>query len=137
MESEAFTYMSKVPADLAHARYCPRCYDAKIAQAVIDYEAMVEKAKDVYFLTKAYPGYVRVLRKHTKRVVVEDCADRRDTIVRMAFFAAELGFNAIIEAEVESFKTRSHGYLSSRWKGSAMPAQIDGEQLERASLRRL
>ena len=115
---------------------CGLCNEPVCKSCVI---AMESEAftKDVYFLTKAYPGYVRVLRKHTKRVVVEDCADRRDTIVRMAFFAAELGFNAIIEAEVESFKTRSHGYLSSRWKGSAMPAQIDGEQLERASLRRL
>ena len=97
----------------------------------------MEKAKDIYFLTKAYPGYIRVLQRHTKRVQVEACDDRRETIMRLAFFAAELGFNSIIEAEVESSKRRVGGYQSSTWTGSAMPAKIDGDQLERSSLRRL
>lgn len=135
--SQTFMYMASVPAKLSHSNYCVRCYDDQIVPELNAYEAMTEKAKDVYYLSKAYPGYIRVLQRHTKRVTVENCDDRRDTIIRMAFAAAEMGFNAIIEADVESFKSRNGKYQSSSWKGSAMPAKIDGDHLELTSLRRI
>ncbi len=129
--------MAKVPAELSKGTYCLHCFDATVLPKQKEYQDKLERAEDIYFLTKAYPGYVRVLKRHTKRVQVEACNDRRETILRMAFFAVELGFNAIIEADVKSQKTRNHGHQSSLWSGSAMPAQIDGEQLERSSLRRI
>jgi len=137
LPADAFLYQAKRAPYLEHKSYCVRCYDEQVVPALHAYEEMSEKAKDVYYLSKAYPGYIRVLQRHTRRVEVPDCDDRRETILRMAFMAAEMGFNAIIEAEVESFKTRYHAYQSARWKGSAMPAKIDGEHLELTSLRRI
>lgn len=129
--------MSKVPAKLQKANYCLQCYDSQIVPEKIKYQETLEKAADVYFLTKNYGGYIRVLKRHTGRVKVEACADRRETIMRLAFLAAELGLNAIIESEVDSTKTRNGGYQSKFWTGSALPALIDADQLERSSLRRL
>jgi len=137
VDTHSFSFFSKVPKELTLGNFCPPCFESKIAPQKEHYEELMEKAKDIYFLTKAYPGYIRVLQRHTKRVQVEACDDRRETIMRLAFFAAELGFNSIIEAEVESSKRRVGGYQSSTWTGSAMPAKIDGDQLERSSLRRL
>jgi len=137
VDTNAFSFFSRCPPELLLANYCPTCFDEKVLPQRVRYDELMEKAKDVYFITKAYPGYVRVLRRHTKRVIVEKCDDRRETIVRMAFFAAELGFNSIIEAEVDSTKVRMGGRQSSLWHGSSMPANIDGEQLERSSLRRI
>jgi hypothetical protein len=137
LSTDAFLYLAKIPTRLSHSSYCVKCYDDEVLPALTDYNEMTERAKDVYYLSKAYPGWIRVLQRHTKRVVVDDCDDRRETILRLAFQAAEMGFNAIIEAEVESFKTRNHAYQSARWKGSAMPAKIDGDHLELTSLRRI
>jgi elongation factor G len=44
---------------------------------------------------------------------------------------------AIIESEVENKKISMGKYQTSRWSGSALPALVDGEQLERSSLRRI
>jgi uncharacterized protein YbjQ (UPF0145 family) len=137
VDTHTFSFFSKVPPKLLLADYCPECHEREVLPEQARYDELMEKAKDVYYLSKAYPGYVRVLRRHTKRVTVESCPDRRETILRMAFWAAELNFNAIIEAEVDSAKVRHGGYQTSIWKGSALPANIDGEQLERSSLRRL
>lgn len=137
VDSETFSFFTKLPAKLKKANFCPLCYDAEILPEKVRYGAIMERAKDVYFLTKAYPGYIRVLRRHTKRVSIPTCDDRKETILRMAFMAAELNFNAIIEAEVLSRKIRKGDYQSSLWAGSAMPALIDGEQLERTSLKRI
>jgi uncharacterized protein YbjQ (UPF0145 family) len=137
VDTHSFSYMSKIPKELTQGNVCPTCFDTKVLPHKLKFEETLEKAKDVFFLTKSYKGYVRVLGKHTKRVAVPDCDDRRETIVRLAYFAAELGFNAIIDAEVESKKVVKGKYQSSRWSGSAMPALVDGEQLERSSLRRI
>lgn len=135
---EMFAFMDPIPEELSHRLYCPDCYDAKIAEPVRVYEELVEKAADIYYLSKDYPGYVRVLKRHTKRVTVPACPDRRETILRMAYVAAELGMNAIIEANVVSKKVKtSQKYQSTEWSGSAVPAIIDGDQLERTSLRRI
>jgi len=133
----AFSFMSKVPQELTKEHYCLHCYDTTIQPKKTQYETRLKQAEDIYFLTKAYPGYVRVLKKHTKRVVIKECPDRKEAILRMAFFAVELGFNAIIDADLKSHKTRNGGYQSSYWSSSALPADIDGEQLERASLKRI
>jgi hypothetical protein len=136
-DSQAFSFMSKVPEKLSKGSYCLHCYDAEIEPVEREYEKNLESAKDIYFLTKNYPGNIRVLRRHTKRVKVDDCPDRRETILRMAFFAVELGFNAIIEADLKSEKGRMGAYQSASWCGSALPANIDGPRLEAASLRRI
>ncbi len=135
--SNCFSYMTKIPADLSYHNYCPFCYDAVVAPALVDYEATLEKAKDVYFLTRNYPGYIPVVRKANKDVRVDACPDRREAILRMAFQAAEQGFNAIIDAEVEAYKTGGGRYFASLVRGRATPADVNGEHLERASLRRV
>ena len=137
VDSHHFSFMARVPAKLKLSNYCSECFEAEIEPSIAQYDEMMEKAKDCYFLTKNYTGNVRVLRRYTKRVSVAECDDRRETIIRLAFLAAELGFNAIIEGEVESAKKRMGGYQTSTWKGSALPANIDGAQLERSSLRGL
>lgn len=134
---DTFAYLTKVPEKLSHAHYCPNCFDAQVAPELASYQETVERAKEIVYLSKDYPGYVRVLRRHTKRVTIEKCDDRRETILRMAFVAAQLKFNALIEAEVESAKIRMGGYQSTAWRGSAMPALIDLDQLERSSLKRI
>ncbi len=135
--AEAFSFMTKIPKDLTARLYCPLCFDAKIAEPLARYEELLAKANDIYYLSRDYPGYVHVLRRHTRRVSVPDCDDRRETILRLAYVAAELGMNAIIESEVVARKDNKGKYKSHRWSGTAVPAIIDGEQLERTSLKRI
>ncbi len=138
IDTNHFSFMSRVPAKLKLANYCLSCFEKEVLPEQAKYDELMERAKEVYFLTKAYPGYIRVLKRHTKRVDVKLCEDRRETILRLAFFAAELNFNAIIEGDVDSSKVRREGgYQLSTWSGSAMPAEIDAVQLERSSLKRI
>jgi hypothetical protein len=135
LDPTAFELLIKIPKDFSHAHYCIDCFDAKVAPFQAEYEENAAKAHEVYFLTKNYRGFVRITKRHTKRVEVRECDDRRLTILKMAYAAAELGFNAIIEAEVDDKKIRMNKYQSTAWSGSALPANIDGEQLEKSSLR--
>jgi uncharacterized protein YbjQ (UPF0145 family) len=132
-----FSLKETVDPILTHGNYCSTCYDSFVLLEKIKYDELSMSAHEIYYLSKDYPGHVRVFQRHTKRVVVKESNDRRETILRLAYMAAELKFNAIIEAEVSSSKTRTGGYQSLIWKGSAMPAKIDAAQLEKSSLKRL
>jgi|GEM_PF-336253 len=138
LASDAFVLLPSIPSELGHSTYCVRCYDRHVADPLCRYAELAEKAESVYFVTRDYNGYVHVMARHSERVSVEFCEDRRITILRMAYLAAELGHNAIIDAKVQSFAHNlPGGYQSSKWKASALPATIDGEQLERTSLMRI
>jgi hypothetical protein len=137
LRSDAFLYRYPLPEKLSHLNYCARCYDEHVAAELAHYEVLAEQAKNVYFLTDSYLGYVRVLQSHTERISIPDCDDRREIILKMAYQAAELGYNALIKSRVESRSVNIDGYHSSRWKASALPAKIDEVQLERSSLRRI
>ena len=127
--------LARIPSLVGREIICASCFDAHGAEAQARDRDLESRAKETYFLTKNFRGNVRISRRHTKRVSIEGCADRRDCILRLAYFAAELGFNAIIDAELESKKIVMGRYQSAEWRGSALPATIDGEHLERASLR--
>lgn len=137
LPSGTFDYMMQIPNNLNHSKYCIRCYDSTVAPAIEKYQLTAQQAEDTYFLTRDYPGYIRVLKRHPKRISVEAGLDRRQTILQMAFIAAELGFNAIIDAQISSYTVRNGGYQTSRWKASSVPAQIDGDHLELTSLKRI
>ncbi len=136
IEADQFSFFSKMPEVLLKERACLLCYDQQVLPQVQKYDELMEKAKDVYYVSNNHKGYIRIYLRHTKPFKAGPCPDRRECILRLAFFAAELGFNAIIEGEVDYSKVRKQGgYQTSTWEGTALGANIDGEHLERASAR--
>lgn len=132
---DAFSHYSKPGAELLHSTYCLHCFDKIILPARATYETVMQAAENVYYLSKQFRGNVYILKRHTKRVAVGPVADRRECILRLAFVAAELKLNAIIEADIVATKVRSGAYQTTSWSGSALPANIDGERLEKSSLK--
>jgi hypothetical protein len=141
-----FSFFTVVADVLTKENYCHECYEAHVLPEKVRYDDLMFKAHEAYYLSRAYRGNVRIMKKHIKRVEVNDCDDRREMILRMAFMAAELGYNAVIDAVLESNKVRIGAtknvpgkgtYQTHSWKGSALPALIDGEHLEKASARGL
>lgn len=132
LEPSTFSFYHSIPEPLSHNRYCSRCYDTNVGPALALYEEILEKAKNIhfFFITRYKP--VPLIRRHKEAVKVEECFDRDETILRLAFFAAELGYNAIVEAEVVSKKVRNQGYQKAIWHGKGVPALIDAEKFDRA-----
>jgi len=135
LETAAFDFWQKVPKEISHSLYCENCWELNVVPAQIRYDELMAKAEQTFYVSKNYPGYVRIFRKHTKKVEVTDCRDRKEAQLRMAFQAAELGFNSIIEAEIDSKKARSNERSSTLWWASSLPADIDGERYEKNSLK--
>jgi hypothetical protein len=133
LEASTFSFLSQLPEDLSHTHYCPYCYDSKVAPALEEYQAVMERARDLPFFFVTQRKAIPLIKQSKDSIRVESCDDRNETILRLAFLAVEQGYNAVIEADVTADKIRNSGYQKSRWRGVAIPAHIDAEKLARWS----
>ena len=130
LEPKTFSFLPKIPEELTHLHYCGGCYDSVVAPELDSYQAIMEKAKQVFvfFTTQKKPP--PITRKDRELLKVEDCDDRDETILRLAFLAAMKDFNAIIDVEVKQEKIRKGAYQTSRWSGTGHPAMVNGDHVE-------
>src|SRR4051812_47292377 len=100
LEPTTFSFFKEIPAELSHFRYCSACYDSTVGPALVTYQEIMEKARGLHFFFTTRVRPVPILRKGKDTLRVEECTDRDETILRLAFLAVEQGFNAVIEAEI-------------------------------------
>lgn len=130
LEHDSFQYLRKIPQDLAHKAYCVPCFDEKVTQELDKYNETLEKAKNVYVFTKAQSKETRLIKRKAQSIKVENCSDEDDATMRLAFQAAENGFNAIVDVHLTSKKVINNSYQSTAWMGTAIPAHVDADRIE-------
>lgn len=130
LDAATFSFLKELPKELSHTHYCPSCYSEHIEPALESYNEVMERAKQVYVFFKTHKR-TPPAKRAKEGVKVEACDDRNETILRLAFYAAQQDYNAIVEAEVLSEKIRDGAYQTTRWKGTGIPAQLDEKYLER------
>lgn len=132
-DPDFFSFMGSPPEELCKNAYCAPCFEAKVAPAKAAHAEMLERAKKIYVFEKKH--HIPLIQRSKQQVSVRDCPDREEALLRLGFFAAEQGFNALVESKLVSEKVFVNGYQSLNWSGSAYPAQIRAESLEENRLR--
>lgn len=135
LEPDTFSFLKVIPEELSHDRYCEFCYSQNIIPALDTYEEVMTRAKQVFVYFVTQRAGVPITGRSKTTVKVNDCPDRDETILRLAFFAAEQGFNALVEVEVIAEKVRNAGYQKSKWRGVGEPANVDEEKVTRHDIR--
>ena len=130
LAADAFSFLPKIADDLKHMHYCGSCYDSIVAPEMDAYQETMERAKSAFVFFTTQRKETPLIKKAREVFKVVGCIDRDETILRLAFFAAQQDYNAIIEVEVESEKVRNGAYQTSRWSGSGVAAQIDGKKVD-------
>ena len=128
LDAKSFSFLEKIPADLAHRNYCGACYDEKVTPELESYSEIMERAEKIFVFFKTQKKEIPLIKKSKEKYTVVDQFDRDETIMRLAFFAAQSKFNAIIEVDVFSSKLRNGAYQTSRWQGTGIGADIDGKR---------
>lgn len=129
LDEASFAFLPSRPSELSHSLYCPRCFDDKVAGPLAEYEAGVEKARQVAVFMKNESKRTRLFPRKETPVVVIDCLDEDETILRLAFLAAQDNYNAIIDVDLKSEKVISGSHKYTKWKGTAMPCNLEERQL--------
>ena len=129
LDAGSFSFLKVLPKELSHTTYCMNCFDKEVAPALANYETTMAAAKEIQVFEKTQGKETRLIKRTEKPVEVLDCPDREETMLRLAFLAAALGFNAIIDADIRSEKVKVGGYQSTKWSGKALPANVSNRQL--------
>lgn len=126
-----FSFFKVAPKGLLHGIFCETCFQQTVLPQIDVFNEVMDKAKDVMVYMKDQSKESRLFRRTEKPIVVENCNDREDTLLRLAFQAVQLGFNAIVDVELAPTKVIDHAYQTTSWRGVAMPVQATAAQLRR------
>lgn len=125
LDEDSFSYMTQVPVALSHQTYCNPCFSAQVSPELEAYNEKIDQAKNIIVFDIGQGKETRLMKRSEKPFKVENCVDREDALLRLAFFAVQSGFNALIDVSITSQKIRQGSYQTSQWHGSAIPTQLD------------
>lgn len=128
VDDQTFAFASAPPAA---GTYCPACFDREIAPKLAEYEDVLARARDVNVFFRTQGKESRFIRRIERPIKVEECDDKDETVLRLAFLAALGGFNALVDVDLASRKVIMGKWQTSKWRGTAVPAKVDPEQLKR------
>ncbi len=131
LEKDSFSFLPKISTDLTHKSYCGPCYDSKVAGELLSYERTMARAKQVFVYGKDQGEETRLMSKNEKPLHVVDCADKDETLLRLAFMAALANFNSLVSVVITSKKVRDEGYQKTLWSGTGIPTTLDAKKIEK------
>ena len=136
LPQNTFSFLETLPSELSHQTYCGACHDEYVSPELRTYEEIMARAKNVIIFYKTQKKDIPLIHKSKEVCKIKNHPDRDEVILRLAFFAAKLNFNAMIEVEVtsERIQNKSRSYQFNRWDGIGIAAQIDEEKLARIEL---
>ncbi len=123
LDPSFFSLMASVPEGLRHSVYCHSCFQETVVPAQEAYEARIEAARGLHVFYKNERN-VPLISKSNVRVTVEDCEDKKEALLRLAFQAAEAEYNGLTHTEMTSKKVIVAGYQKTYWSGSAFPSKV-------------
>lgn len=122
---ETFSFQKLVPEALKHNCYCSNCFDDQVAGPLNDYNDLMERAKDIIIYGKDQTRLTRYLKRKEDPYQVDDCVDKDEAVLRMAFFAAQANFNCLIDVVLVAKKVTIGTYKNTVWSGTGVPITID------------
>ena len=132
LEEGAFSFSTKVSEVLQHGVYCNSCFEYHVRAALENYNQEMELAKNIVVFSKSQSKETQHIRRSAERLVVENCVDRDETLLRLAFMAVQLKYNAVLDIELTAKKVKKDGYQTSIWRGTGTPVQLDERKLVRS-----
>lgn len=129
LEEGQFSFFSRPPEELKHNTFCGPCFDAKVAPQITKYDEIMNRAKGLTVFYTADSKRTRNFSRKEKPFKVKDCADREETLLRLAFLAVEANFNALIDVDIVSQKIRNGTYQTTQYSGTAIPVNLNLDKI--------
>lgn len=86
-------------------------------------------AQEIMVFMKVQNKETRNIKRLEEPVSVVDCADRAETILRLAFFTAQMNYNSVIDVDITSRKILTGNYQTTVFSGTGIPAHVNEAKL--------
>lgn len=131
LDEAEFSYLLQKPKELSYTTYCRFCYDAHIAPELVSYNELVEQAKNIMVFNSSQGKETRLIKRDIAPIEITDCLSEEETVLRLAFQAAKLNLNAIIDVHVTSEKVHIGTYRTLKWRGIGVPAHVELKKINK------
>lgn len=129
LDEEQFSFFKEPPDVLTKGYFCNPCYSEKVEPEISRYDEIMARAKVVFVFNTEQGKETRLFSRLEPAITVSECPDHNETVLRLAFLAAQAGFNGLIDMKLSSEKIRNGSFQKLKWNGTAVPTHIDGEKL--------
>jgi hypothetical protein len=103
-----------------------------MAPRIEEYENTLAAAKEAFIFFTTQKKSIPLIRKSKTLITIESCVDRDETILRLAYFAAKDGYNAVVDVDVTVKKVRAGGSTKTAdWRGVGYGAMVDGKKVDK------
>jgi len=121
IDDTVFEFAELLPETVKDKTFCTACYH-KVADPVLEqYREYLERAKNVNVYSSIQGTETGLIKRIAKPIVIKDCADREETLMRMAFYAAQKGYDTLVDVDIKSAKVGKGTYKKLMWAGTGIP----------------
>lgn len=89
----------------------------------------MDRARNTMVFMKAQFKETRFVKRLEDPITISECSDYDEIMLRLAFRAAELNYNGLVDVDITSKKVRTGNYQTSVYSATALPANILEERL--------
>ncbi|MEK7356957.1 MAG: B-box zinc finger protein [Bdellovibrionota bacterium] len=136
VDVERFSFYAPPANEALAGAYCLTCFETEIAPEAAKYDGLMARAKDITVFFTEQGKETRLIKRSDTKFSVERCADRDETILRLAFFAAKAGFDTLVDIDLIYEKRRDGSFKIAHWKGTAVGAKPDPRHLPKPGPRK-
>lgn len=128
LKPEDFQYSEEQQKNFIQKSFCQNCYQTSVWPELQQYEETLEKAKQVFVYYKHQGKETRLMKRNEKPLKVENCVDKDEATMKLAFQTCLMKHNALLDVELSSTKVRQGGYQTLIWKGEGIPTTLNEEK---------
>ncbi|MBT4763182.1 MAG: hypothetical protein HOO06_15925 [Bdellovibrionaceae bacterium] len=121
IDEDSFELFKFLPDSMRGKAFCPNCYNDNVADELEQFQEALIRAKDVDVYGVEQSSETRLMRRTAKLLKVQDCDDRKEALMHLAFSAARDGFKTIVDVDLKSTKVGKGTYKKLIWSGTAVP----------------
>lgn len=121
LEESEFAFWEGRPDILKKATFCPYCYNKDVLPAIESFEEIYQRAKQMDIYTDKQTKETRLMSRKEKPIKVINGRDAETCLMRLAFLAAEKGFDTLIDVTTTQEKVRENNYQRSNWSIRGIP----------------
>jgi hypothetical protein len=123
---DTFEHADFTEANSPIGSYCSTCYTTEIVPALEIHSEILERAKEVSVFTTDQGKESRLIKRSDLKLKIDECEDKDDLIMRLAYLAAKAGYNTIVDVDLVYTKKRDGSFKLANWSGTATAALVTG-----------
>lgn len=129
LPDDALIYAPPETKKSLHPCYCSACFTTSYLPELDKYDSTFKKAQEILVFDKSQGKETRFIRRLEKALTVENGLDQQDVTLKLAYLAASMNYNSIVDVDIKAIKVRDGAYQTTTYTGKGIPTNVNDQKL--------